>query len=127
MTTPIPVRVLRHKCPHCSRTASRPVRVREHMARCWYNPAARGCKTCAHFEQDAGDAEIGLVGGESCAVGVSLAGRPACPGCGGHGWADTNWGGQRPCGPETTTVHVGDGAEVKPGPIVHCDFWKEAS
>ena len=132
MTAPIPVRVLRHKCPHCPRTATRPVRVREHMARCWYNPAARGCKTCAHFEQDPGDAEIGLVGGESCDVGVSLAGRPACGRCGGANWLPT---GEtfRPRFATGGPVYAqcpdcgGNGAEVKPGPIVHCDSWKEAA
>ncbi|WP_433731128.1 hypothetical protein ACQP2Y_21890 [Actinoplanes sp. CA-051413] len=123
MTAPIPVLVRRHKCPHCPRTASRPVRVREHMNRCWYNPAARGCKTCKHFDQDPGDAEVGLVGGEFCGAGVDLTGRPACGTCNGVGETfDRGTLGVSEC-------HEcgGDGAEVKSGPIVHCDLWEASS
>jgi hypothetical protein len=49
------------------------------MARCWSNPEARGCKTCAHFEKYAGgptcfpgrpcDCNDGY---EQCGVGISL-------------------------------------------------------
>jgi hypothetical protein len=47
---PISILVRRSQCPHCNRTHSRPARTREHMTRCWFNPEARGCKTCKHFE-----------------------------------------------------------------------------
>jgi hypothetical protein len=123
---PIAVMVTRHKCPFCPRTAARPGRAREHIARCWFNPEARGCKTCKHFEQDPGGAQIGLVGGEWCNEGVDLTGRPACPGCGGHGLMGISCGAQVPCGPERCTGHVGDGSEIKPGPIVHCAKWEAA-
>lgn len=127
MTAPIPVLVRRHKCPHCPRTASRPVRVREHMERCWFNPATRGCKTCKHHDFEYGEPDVGLHGdGDVCDQGVNLDGRPACTPCGGSGWKDTSAGAQVPCNAEVTVGHVGDGAEVKPGPIVHCDLWEAA-
>ncbi|MFJ8555287.1 hypothetical protein [Streptomyces sp. NPDC093676] len=48
---PLPVVVTRHQCPHCRRyTRARRDRVKQHMARCWQNPAARACKTCVHYE-----------------------------------------------------------------------------
>ena len=48
---PAPITVTRHQCPHCRRyTRAKRERVEEHMGRCWQNPAARGCKTCVHFE-----------------------------------------------------------------------------
>jgi hypothetical protein len=91
------------------------------MARCWLNPAARGCKTCVHFVTYGGEY------GDHCDVGVDLTGRPACAGCGGHGWADISAGAQVPCGPERSINHIGDGAEVKPGPIVGCDRWEASA
>lgn len=49
---PAPILVTRHQCPHCRRyTRARRDRVEEHMGRCWQNPAAHGCKTCAHFQE----------------------------------------------------------------------------
>jgi hypothetical protein len=46
---PIPVVVTRHQCPFCGITrAKRPAMV-AHIGRCWWNPAARACKTCLHF------------------------------------------------------------------------------
>jgi len=115
---PIPVRVLRHRCPFCGRTASRPGRAREHIARCWHNPAARGCKTCRHFDGPVPE------WGDTCAVGVDLAGRRACPGCGGFGWCDISAGAQVPCNSEVTAAHIGNGAEIKPGPIIGCHDWE---
>lgn len=126
MIAPIPVRVLRHKCPHCRRSYAHRGSAISHMGRCWRNPEMRGCKTCRHFEQDPGEPEVGLMGGEGCAVGVSLDGRPACPACGGHGLADASSGAQVECGPQFTSAHVGDGHEVKPGPIIRCDRWEAA-
>jgi len=123
---PIPVRVLRHACPHCGRTHSRPSRAREHMARCWFNPGARGCKTCKHFNPAWGEPaepDIGYRGyhePEGCEVGVSLAGRPVCGTCGGHGEVfDKGDFGVSEC-PDC----AGDGAEIKPGPIVGCARWE---
>jgi hypothetical protein len=121
MTAPIPVRVLRHKCPHCPRTASRPVRIREHMDRCWHNPAARGCKTCKHHDFEYGEPDVGLDGdGDVCEQGVDLAGRPACGAC--NGQCETFDLGT--LGVSECYECGGDGAEVKPGPIVHCDLWE---
>ena len=112
---PIPVRELRYRCPFCGRAAGRPGRVREHMARCWWNPENRGCKTCVHF--DRGYDEYG----DGCFKGVDLWGRPACKECGGHGSIIVGPDlGVSECG-----ACGGDGAEVKPGPIIHCDQWQE--
>lgn len=47
---PIPVVVTRHQCPFCRITRAKRTAMVEHIARCWQNPAAHACKTCAHFE-----------------------------------------------------------------------------
>lgn len=52
MTTPIRITVVRYQCPHCRRTHSKRAAAEAHIARCWHNPGARGCKTCAHFIQE---------------------------------------------------------------------------
>lgn len=122
MNRPIPVRVIRYRCPHCARSHSARARCVEHMARCWSNPGARGCKTCAHF-QAAQPAEIdtGWPGEpEGCASGVDLTGRPACEACGGTGYRPDTWDSGKTC-----AACAGDPEEVKPGPIVGCDQWKE--
>ncbi len=49
MTTAIRLKVVRYQCPHCSRTHSKQAAAEAHIARCWRNPAAHGCKTCRHF------------------------------------------------------------------------------
>lgn len=49
MTTAIRLKVVRFQCPHCHRTHSKKQAAEAHIARCWQNPAARGCKTCRHF------------------------------------------------------------------------------
>jgi endogenous inhibitor of DNA gyrase (YacG/DUF329 family) len=49
MTTAIRLKVVRYQCPHCRRTHSKKQAAELHIARCWYNPAARACKTCVHF------------------------------------------------------------------------------
>lgn len=115
MSEPIPFRVTRYRCPHCPRTGSGKARVAEHMARCWRNPAVRGCKTCRHFVTWMGDY------GSDCAVGVSLAGRPECTLC--HGFGRT-FGDD--LGVSECTECGGDGAEIKPGPIVGCEKWEAA-
>ncbi|AEV86679.1 hypothetical protein ACWT_5662 [Actinoplanes sp. SE50] len=121
MSGPIPVRVTRYKDPHCGHTHSSRQRAVEHMARCWWNPDARGCKTCRHF--------VGpwqSMGEERCEVGVNLGGRPACRGCGGHGWRDNSAGGEVKRTSETTVGHIDDGCEIKPGPVVGCEMWEAA-
>lgn len=49
MTTAIRVKVTRYQCPHCGRNRAKKAATEQHIARCWQNPAARGCKTCRHF------------------------------------------------------------------------------
>lgn len=69
-----PVRkvVTRWGCPHCSRTHSTSARTREHMGRCWQNPAVRSCRTCTNFMPDDSDPSAGSIQPEGCAVGVEL-------------------------------------------------------
>lgn len=47
MAEPIPFTVTRYRCPHCTRTASKKAPVRDHIGRCWRNPANRTCRTCS--------------------------------------------------------------------------------
>lgn len=133
MTAPIPFRTLRYRCPHCPRTGASKTRVTEHIGRCWLNPAARACKTCAHYRPGIpGEIDTGWPGeAEHCAIGVNLAGRKACERCGGANWLPT---GEtfRPRLATGGPVYAqctgcgGDGAEIKPGPIVGCDRWVSA-
>lgn len=50
MSTPIVVRAVRHQCPYCRRTWAHRAAAAAHVARCWRNPEARGCKTCMHYQ-----------------------------------------------------------------------------
>lgn len=70
MFEPVAVMVRRFECPFCKCRRSAKTALREHIGRCWLNPAARACKTCAHWETDPG--------GEPC-----FPGRPC--GCN-HGY-----------------------------------------
>lgn len=58
---PIPLTVTRYICPFCHRGRSRARACLEHMARCWKNPALKGCKTCINF-----------LGHDKCGVGFNL-------------------------------------------------------
>lgn len=49
MTDAIRLTVIRYKCPHCRTTRAKKQAAEAHIARCWHNPEARGCKTCANF------------------------------------------------------------------------------
>jgi len=94
---PIPFVTTRYACPYCTRTASAKARIREHMGRCWYNPDARGCKTCANFRDgEAGSYPEDPGVEEYCGLGVNLAGS----------------------GDEYDLDYV------RPGPIIGCDKWE---
>lgn len=54
LPVPVPVTVQRFQCPFCRRRRSSRKAVSEHIARCWLNPAARACKTCASFTNEPG-------------------------------------------------------------------------
>jgi hypothetical protein len=54
MPEPEMVMVRRYQCPYCHRRRASKSAVAQHMERCWLNPAARSCKTCAHYEYYAG-------------------------------------------------------------------------
>lgn len=45
----VPFTTTRYRCPHCARTWAGRRAAERHIARCWRNPAAQGCKTCARF------------------------------------------------------------------------------
>jgi hypothetical protein len=49
---PVLVSVRRFECPFCRRRRSSRKATAVHMARCWLNPAARACKTCANFTDE---------------------------------------------------------------------------
>jgi hypothetical protein len=48
MTEPIRTTVVRYKCPFCNRFYSRRQAAKDHMARCWLDPANKTCRTCKH-------------------------------------------------------------------------------
>lgn len=64
MATTLRVTVVRHQCPHCRRTWAKQAAATAHTERCWLNPAARGCKTCAYFEPPGDGAQC--VPGRNC-------------------------------------------------------------
>lgn len=107
---PIEYTTKRFKCPFCrwSRAARKPVLA--HMARCWANPAARGCKTCVFFVaySPASDEP------EHCVQGVDL--TAPCKACrGGEGW----WEKCDLCG--------GTGKQMDATqPVVGCPQWEAA-
>lgn len=68
MSEPLRLQVIRWGCAHCSKKYASRSHAREHIARCWYNPAARGCKTCVHFTPYYRDEP------DDCAEGVDLRG-----------------------------------------------------
>jgi hypothetical protein len=125
VSQPIPVRVTRYACPHCPRTHSSRQRAVAHMGRCWYNPAAKGCKTCEYFmPAEHADYVSGYPGAdEYCMRGVGLTGRPSCATCAGGGSVIDG----ATLGVSECPTCGGDAAAVKPGPIVGCPEWSPSS
>lgn len=117
MTSPIAVTVIRYQCPHCGRTRAHKRAAVAHIARCWLNPAARGCKTCRHFDAYGPDYT------ESCGVGVDLSGRPECADCHGTGGNTIRFADDARLCPTCG----GDGEVIKPGPITGCGKWEAVS
>lgn len=63
----------RHRCRWCKKSWGNRPGVEKHLARCWYRPANRGCKTCIFFvpaEPYYSRDEPG--GPEHCSKGISL-------------------------------------------------------
>jgi hypothetical protein len=79
--TAIAIRVTRYQCPHCHRTRSTRRAAEAHIARCFKNPEARSCKTCAAYQPPEGP-------------DYSESGRPIYPGCAEscHGGVDISGG-----------------------------------
>lgn len=67
MSDPTAISVVRYRCPYCRKSWSSRSAAEAHIARCWYNPEVRGCKTCVHFFQFESDTDV-----ESCEECVSL-------------------------------------------------------
>lgn len=73
MIEPIRRVMVRWQCPHCLCTRSKRRTMREHVARCWHNPAARACTTCDFRVEASGDNGIeGPFSPPSCLKNVSL-------------------------------------------------------
>lgn len=64
--------VTRWRCPYCPRSRSNKSVIITHMRRCWYNPAAKSCKTCSNFVPDDSDPDVGYNAPEYCDAGVDL-------------------------------------------------------
>lgn len=69
---PIRYPTVRWQCPFCRKTRAHESDARAHTGRCWANPAARGCKTCIHFDQWVPDYDTGINGGEACGLDIEL-------------------------------------------------------
>lgn len=72
---PIKLVVTRYGCPHCRRTRSSKQAASQHMERCWWNPDARSCKTCAFYVPPSGgcgEQRCNCWSDEECAAGVDL-------------------------------------------------------
>lgn len=78
---PIPTTVKRWKCPSCNRHHSSKRAAVEHIARCWYDPANRACKTCEHRIEPYYEPEVGINDEEGCDKGVEDEALPVtnCP------------------------------------------------
>jgi len=64
---PAPTVVSRHQCPFCRRfTRASAHQVRDHMTRCWQNPALSCCKTCTHHQNASGTPDTPDEWLESC-------------------------------------------------------------
>lgn len=73
MPVPVVIRTTRYLCPSCRRGHSKQAAAVAHIARCWHNPEARACKTCAHYLPAESEPEVGYSSPEGCADGVDLA------------------------------------------------------
>ncbi len=91
MSTPTAFVVTRWRCPFCTVTRSSKSGAERHIARCWYNPEAKSCKTCANYDPAESDPETGYHSDEQCQAGIELPGYPELPlNC--PKWeADGNW------------------------------------
>lgn len=71
----IRIKATRYQCPHCRATRAKSQAAERHIARCFKNPRAKSCKTCALFQPaENGDYDTGYPGcDESCDLGLSLA------------------------------------------------------
>lgn len=56
----------RWRCPYCPRSRATEVAITEHIGRCWHNPAAQSCATCANFRP------ASVLDDPACMVGADL-------------------------------------------------------
>lgn len=131
MTEPIVITVKRHKCPCCGKSYANKGSAVAHINRCWHNPAAKGCKTCRHYEPaDSGDWEVGDTGlPEFCQRGVDL--TVPCRTCEVTDdvvWSERVGVEQVPGYVELSPCGACNGTRRDPDcltrPIVHCDLWE---
>jgi hypothetical protein len=75
--------VRRYFCEHCQRGRSSLSAIRNHVARCFKNPAVQACKTCAFFQSSEGPSFDMVYPGcpEGCGEGIDISGgiKTACP------------------------------------------------
>lgn len=87
---PVPFLTTRYQCPFCLRARSTKRAAAEHITRCWYNPAAQSCKTCANYDHEpdgepCDPSSTGTChcndGHEDCEAGVDLSDglKTGCP------------------------------------------------
>lgn len=75
MSEPVKFTAVRYRCPHCSRSGSRRAAITEHIGRCWSNPAAKSCKTCAFYAPYSGPCDetgCNCSSDEECTAGIDL-------------------------------------------------------
>ncbi|GAA4085144.1 hypothetical protein [Actinomadura miaoliensis] len=80
---PIAITVTRYLCPYCRRGHSKKAAAARHIARCWWSPAAKGCKTCALYEPEITERDTGYRAREHCGAegGPDLAAGGIRTGC----------------------------------------------
>lgn len=73
---PIPRKVTRWICPHCTRGWASRRRAAEHIGICYRNPANRSCKTCTHWHSGYPGDYGTPAADEVCLLGVPLPDHP---------------------------------------------------
>lgn len=73
VTAPEPFQTTRYRCPWCRRSWSARAAAAEHIARCWFNPETRSCKTCdSYVPAYHGDGRTESSSPERCTQGIKF-------------------------------------------------------